>query len=277
MAENNSVLSTVPTELLRAIINSSIDVSTFSGAVHQDGRKWIDEFDRKTRLLNDKDKFDTIKFYLEKTALFWFKDEIETDESVRTFSALKDKFISKFVCKDVRMDSLRKLRKLKYCSELNRVSTYVVDFRHYYKLAHPRSSDAEMIADLFETFPEEFRSKFLNVTDLEDVKDLKEFGKIAERVERSVGVDKQLEKKLFAAKSNDSLDLKKLLEEIKALRTEVSSLKEQKSSRAKQCFKCHGEWPLCGCGRKCRQCQGSWPSCGCGSKTAATKPKQAEN
>lgn len=271
MAQSNRMV-TLPEAF--AAFNLMIDIQPFTGSIHEDPIRWIDEFALKTRFWKEESQLEQIVFYLQRTAKFWFTDELEACNKT-SFIQFRKAFIARFVGQDYRTNAIKKLKAMKLNLQENSVSNFVTDFRHFYKEVYPSASEEDMIHEIFDRFPTELRSKILQQSKLSSFSTLNELKMVAERSEASVKLDNESMGKLFAAKQTMADDtLKELVQEMKALKTQLAAISsiQSKKSQKKKCFKCSGDWPNCGCTQKCRKCQGQWPKCPCFTK-AKEEPK----
>lgn len=259
-------------DLIQSLAIANADIPEFSGRIEEDATKWLSAYERKTSTWKEAARVQQVKQYISGTAQYWFEDEIERKLPNISFFQFKKLFTDKFVDKDKRAIALRKIKSMRFNLDDNRVATFIIDFKHWYKKLNPDAKIEVLISELFEKFPLNFQCKFLNAAALEDMSSLEDFTKIAERIERSMRLEEKSSSKLMSAKTKcEESVLEKLLSEMKEMRGEINRLKEvstrvdRTQSNQKRCFKCQGAWPACGCSSRCRTCNGSYPACGCRS------------
>lgn len=267
-------------DLIQSLAMANAEIPEFSGRVEEDATKWLSIYERKTATWKEQARIQRIKHHVTGTAQYWFEDQVERNIATLTFPQFKKNFTEKFVDKDKRQVALRNIRLMKFNLEDNRVANFVIDFKHWHSKLNPNASTTMIIHELFERFPVDFQCRFLNAAAIEDITSLDEFTKIAERIERCMRLEEKSSSKLMNASSTTNDDvLKQLLTEMREMRLELNKIKEtadravNTQSNQKKCFRCNGEWPVCGCKSRCRTCNGTYPTCGCrGMKRAAPNP-----
>lgn len=255
--------------MIEALSMNNIAINEFNGDEEQDALKWINLFERSTRLWKEETRFQQVKYYLEGSAKNWFKEIIEPKKDQLCFADFKKLFLKEYVDADKREHAMEKLRKMKYDPSLHRINNFVVDFRHWNKTINPHADFKVLVRDLFDRFPISFQAKFLNSKSINSVKDFDDFIEIAKNVEKIIKLESKVTENSFHANAtrvdaNNEL-LRELLLEVRAMRAEREE-KKSKQNHNKVCFKCSKSWPGCGCTSKCRRCNGQFPTCGCGKR-----------
>jgi len=161
---------------------------------------------------------------------------------------------------------------MKYSSCSN-VKNFITDYKYWYGKIHSTSNPEEMLLDIFERFPNDFKSRFLTTTSIDELNNMDEFEKIAERIERSMALETESTSSCFVcheAKSANENMLILILEKLNELQQEVAALKVAKG---KTCFFCKGTWPICGCISKCWKCKKS--PCACKHESGSSNVMKA--
>lgn len=246
----------------------NIDISPFTGSIHEDPVKWIDEYSRKSRFLKEDGQVEQVRFYFEKTAKFWYDEEIQMKQKDLSFQDFRKLFLTRFMSEDIRLAAIKKLKSMKYELEDNTVSNFITDFKHFYKKVYPKAEDGDIVLEIFEKFPAELQSKIVSQISITEVKTLVDLQMVAERSAKSVRIDNDVMKKVYSVKKEKTdVVISGLMDELKVIKTQLAEImnNQKSSSRKRKCYKCSGDWPSCGCTQKCRKCQGEWPKCPCAS------------
>lgn len=170
--------------IFSAFAGMGAEVSLFAGKPSQDPVRWLAEFERKSRHLPNLARVENVMYFLEETPYFWYLDEVKG--KVLDFAEFKKLFLGKFVRKTERERALAKIKNMQFSSELTSVSSFAIDFKHFFALAYPKADKSQIILELFERFPPEFRGKFLGMKDIKDVVEISNFVELGERVEKMI-------------------------------------------------------------------------------------------
>lgn len=246
------------------IINTRLP--EFRGTADEDPLKWIREIERKTRSWKESVRMDRLRSCMEGAAYYWLEKELSKCNNL-TFELFKTKFLQRFLDEDQREFALNKVRKMKYLHGEHKISSFIITFQHWYEQCHPKADEKALIEDLLSRFPADFRSKFMLTTSLSEIKDVDEFCKIAQRVEKALNIERDDSKetsRLMSARNDETLQ--QLLKEMREMKEKLAKLENSNLKRSKECFQCQKDWPACGCTKKCRFCPGQYPACKCRSK-----------
>lgn len=261
-------------KLCQSMATSNTDIPDFHGKPEEDGLKWLSLYERRTATWLESYRMKRLQSFMTGTAQYWIQDlQKQHQLEEMTFEKFKKLFIAKFVDKDYRNIALRKLKGMKFSLEDHKVTTFIVDFKHWYDKLFPEATIQFKIRELFERFPQKFQRKMLNMTSLEALKSIDEFEDVAVRVEQCMRLKEREVSKLMAVKAEMKADttsrsdvlLEELVREIREISQSFKTFQNSHSrgSSGRRCFKCTGPWPNCGCSSVCRICKGSYPSCGC--------------
>lgn len=268
MAQSNGIIEPA-TDFLPTL---SFQLPSFAAKLGEDANRWLNEFERKTTQLSDERKINHVNSCLQRSAFFWFEDDVIPAFPELTWQIFKREFEKKFIRKGRREEAARRLKEMKFNIEETTLSSFIMEFKHWHQLINSDSREPDLILGIYEKLPFPFQSKISSQKCVYDFESLKEFETIAERVEDSMRIDLKHEAVLFAAsEAKDSHMIQQILTEIAGLKQQFESLNIQ-TNRAKLrkdglCFKCSKQWPACGCTSKCRRCGGSWPQCQCAKST----------
>lgn len=259
-------------ELIQTMSMANISISEFRGSDREDAVKWINQYERLTRLWTDSARVEQVRSFLDSTAEYWFDDKIKPNLATTTFADFKQLFLKKYLPTDKREFAIKRLKAMSYNIQDHRVTNFITDYKHWKKIVNPEVDEKQLISDLLDRFPVSFQCKLLNISSIEDIKDLDMFTELAVRVEKVCKMKQSEKNSCMSAKVNSVNDkmvesVAELVNVVKELRKEVQDMKDEKKKKSKkECFKCKGDWPSCGCTSKCKFCNGNFPQCKCRNK-----------
>lgn len=256
-------------DLTNMLAMMSINLPEFEAAIDEDPLKWLQDFERKTRYMKEETRKEQLVYCFNRTAKYWFTDQIEEGIKEMSWEAFKEKFISKFVNQEKRDKAASIIRRMTFELGENRVSNFLIDFNHWYCILYLHSTEEQKIADALDRFRIKFQSRLLGISVISEIETIKDLEKIAHKIEKSFLIETRNHVSSNAILGGTQSDTQMLLNEIKKLQNEVENLKSGSGKRQRKCYKCDGDYPKCGC-----KCSKTWPTCGCEYQKGTMKVSQ---
>ena len=190
-------------DLSRVVTGHKAKIPVFSGYPEEDVLAWLHIFYKNANALgwNDREKLSRFPLYLSGSAVYWYTSHIaKSTESLSSFNALRDKFISCFLPDDFSAYVNQQLRN--YTQGYNQtVTSYIFTVERLCRQKNPNMSEKEIIEYLYDGIHPQIRS----LVKIQNPTSISEFIIIAKRVEASLrGGQTTLKKTVhFAGQTQD--------------------------------------------------------------------------
>jgi len=186
-------------DLLQAMFLLNTNLPEFSGRVDEDPLRWLSEFEKKTFLLSEEKKLQTVKHCFEETPKFWYEAKVLPKLTSLTWSEFKETFIKEFFDEEKRDVANNKLRTMRYEIGEVKINSFIIDFIHWFEVTNPSAIDKQKISEIIGRLPSNFQSRLATVVKTSDIKDIDELRNYCERIEKSFLIEKRNQTDCFSA------------------------------------------------------------------------------